>query len=85
MNGRQFLILILTIAIIAAIFYFTPRYKMVSLGSSGNYIRTEQSSPLFKKCTAQVQYDWPIILKRAGVVFLAGIALIFIFKDRSRP
>ena len=39
MNGKQFMLLILTIAVIGGIFYFTPRYKIVSLGPEGNYIK----------------------------------------------
>ena len=84
MNARQFMILILTIAIIAAIFYFSPRYKIVSLGGEGNYIRTQQRSPLFEKCKAPASYDWDKIFKAAIPVSLLGLFLIIILRDRKR-
>jgi len=78
------MILILTIAIIAAIFYFSPRYKIVSLGGEGNYIRTEQGSPLFEKCKVPASYDWDKILKRAAPFLVGGLLLIIILKDRKK-
>ena len=84
MNFRQLIILVLTLAIIGAIFYFTPRYKIVTLPGEGNFMRTEQGSSLFERCKEPAKYNWPIITKRGVPVLLVGLLLIFILKDRRR-
>ncbi len=81
MNKRQTIVLILAVMGIALIFFLTPKYKITWIDSE-NFIKTEQTSSLYKRSQGKVQLHWDRIFKYSGIVFVTGAILIFILKER---
>lgn len=75
MNKKQIAVLALAIIGIVLIVIFTPRYKITWIDSK-NFIKTEQSSPLYKRSTGKESLYWDKIALYSGLtVVLAAILL----------
>lgn len=84
MNSKQRLVFFIAIVIIIAAFLFVPKYKIVNLdGTKDNYIKTKQSSSLYKACKSPAQFDWPFIARVSVPVVVAGAIFIVLFRDRD--
>ena len=72
------------ILIIAATFYFGPKYKMVMLDNTGkNYIKTKCGSSLYKRCNSPVQFEWQVITKFLAPTIIIGPLLILLLKTKK--
>lgn len=82
MNSKQLLILALGGIGIVLIVLFTPKYKITWIDSQ-NYIKTEQTSPLYKRSRGTVQFHWEKILIYSGAATLVCGLLIFFTKEKN--
>lgn len=72
----------LGIAAVVLTVIFTPRYKITWIDSE-NFIKTEQSSPLYKRSSGKALMHWDRIgLCGAPIAALCGL-LIFLLKERK--
>ena len=82
MNKRQLLVLILILGALFSIYKYTPRYKIVKIDSE-NFIRTEQSSPLYARTKAPEKLNLDKVVKYSIAALLTG-GLIFVLLRRSK-
>ena len=82
MNKKQQFILALTLISIILIVIFTPRYKITWVDSK-NFIRTEQTSSLYKRSHGKECLHWDKIALYAGSL-LAGCGIALFLSRRRR-
>ena len=70
LNTKQIIILIFGVCIFALGIYFAPRYKMTEIGP-GSYIKTEQSSTLYKRSSGKVKFYWGLIVLYESAILLS--------------
>ncbi len=75
MNKKQITVLVLAIIGIVLIVIFTPRYKIAWIDSK-NFIKTEQSSPLYKRSKAKESLYWDKIALYSGLTVVAAAILL---------
>ncbi len=79
MNKKQIVVIVLAAIAIALIVYFTPRYKITWIDSN-NFVKTEQTSSLYKRTKGKENFYWDrITVYSSAVVILTGI-MIFTFR-----
>jgi hypothetical protein len=82
MNKKQILVVVLGVLGVAAAVYFTPRYKLVMIDSQ-NFIKTEQTSALYKRSSGKEKLHWDkIVLISSGIILTCGI-LAVIFREKT--
>ncbi|MBI5872893.1 MAG: hypothetical protein HZB36_01960 [Candidatus Omnitrophica bacterium] len=81
MNKKQITVLTLEVIAIVLIVIFTPRYKITWLDSE-NFIKTEQTSPLYKRSKAKESLHLDKIAIYSGLVAMASGLLIFGLRDK---
>lgn len=81
MNKKQIGVLALAIIGIVLIVIFTPRYKITWIDSK-NYIKTEQSSPLYKRSGGKESLYWDKISIFSGLTVVAAAILIYSLRSR---
>ncbi|MFH0877599.1 MAG: hypothetical protein V1863_05180 [Candidatus Omnitrophota bacterium] len=82
MNKKQVFALVLGTIAIILIVIFTPRYKITWIDSV-NFVKTEQTSSLYKRSKGTVKLHWDKILFYGGAV-LAGTAVAFFALRESK-
>lgn len=82
MNKKQGTVLLLGIAAVVLIVIFTPRYKITWMDSE-NFIKTEQSSPLYKRSSGKALMHWDRIGLYGGAVLALCGLLIALLKERK--
>jgi hypothetical protein len=83
MNTKQIAVIIIGIVGIAAVTYFTPRYKIILIDSE-NYIKTEQTSSLYKRSAGKEKLHWDKIVPISGGILLLGGILIFLLREKKK-
>ena len=81
MNTKQTAVVIIGVIGIAAAVFFTPRYKIVMIDSQ-NFIKTEQTSALYKRSGGKESLHWDMIAPLSGGIAIACGALIALLKDK---
>lgn len=81
MNLKQLLIAIFGICAFIIIIIYGPRYKITEIGPD-NFIKTEQSSALYKRCTGKVKLYWNRIFLYENIVLLLCGCLIFSAREK---
>lgn len=81
MNKKQTIILILAVIGIILTIIFTPRYKIIWIDSE-NFIKTEQSSPLYKRSGGKEGLYWGKIAAYSGLISMASGLLFFTLRDK---
>lgn len=82
LSTKQVLVLILGICAFGLCLYFAPRYKITEMGP-GSYIKTEQSSKLYKRSHGKVMYYWKHIFLYESTILLTCGLLIILLKNRK--
>jgi hypothetical protein len=73
MNRKQTTVVVIGIFGIAAAVFLTPRYKIVMIDSQ-NFIKTEQTSSLYKRSGGKEKLHWDrIALISGGIIIACGI------------
>lgn len=83
MNAKQIAVIIIGIIGIAAVTYFTPRYKIILIDSE-NFIKTEQTSSLYKRSGGKEKLHWDKIVPISGGIILVGGILVFLLKEKRK-
>lgn len=84
LNTKQIIVIVIGFCAVILSIYFAPRYKMTEI-SPGNYIKTEQSSSLYKRSTGKVKFYWGrMFLYESAILLFCGI-LTFLFKSKPKP
>lgn len=81
MNRKQSAVLALGVIGIILIVIFTPRYKITWLDSN-NFVKTEQTSSLYKRSAGTVKFHWEKILVYSSITVVACGILLFVFKEK---
>ncbi len=82
MNTKQIAVIILGIIGLIACVYLTPRYKILWIDSQ-NFIKTEQTSSLYKRSKGQEKLHWDrIAMIGGGIILVCGI-LVFVLKEKK--
>ena len=81
MNNKQILILVITVIGIVLIVIFTPRYKIAWIDKR-NFIKTEQTSSLYKRSKGKESLYWGRIALYAGTLILAASILITVSRSQ---
>ena len=75
MNNKQITAVVLGIIAISLIVIFTPRYKVTWIDSK-NFIKTEQTSTLYKRSKGKEELHWDrIAIYSSMVILVCGIAV----------
>lgn len=74
-------VLLFGIIAITLIVIFTPKYKITWMGPE-NFIKTEQTSSLYKRSAGKECYHWDKISIYSGIVALACCLAIFTSRDK---
>jgi hypothetical protein len=82
MNTKQTVVLILGILGIAAVVFFMPRYKITMI-TAQDYIKTEQTSALYKRSHGIEKLHWDRIVPISGGIFLVCGVLIGLLRDKK--
>lgn len=82
MNKAQKITIILGILALAAIAFFTPKYKLTRIDDE-NYIKTEQSSALYARCTGETKLHWDKIFIYWGATGAVCAILLFFLKGKN--
>jgi hypothetical protein len=82
MNSKQIATLCLSVIGIVLIVIFTPKYKITWIDSE-NFIRTEQTSALYKRSKGQEKYNWDKIAVYSGGVIAGCGLLMFALRDKD--
>lgn len=82
MNKKQLFVLFLGIIALIAIAVLTPRYKLTKIDSK-NYIKTEQSSSLYPRCSGVTKLHWDKIFVYWGATLFVSGALLFALKGKN--
>lgn len=75
MNKKQWAVVIAGTIILVLIFFITPRYKITQIDKN-NYVRTEQSSSLYKRCQGKEKLHWEKIALFGGITVGACLVLL---------
>lgn len=81
MNIKQLLIAIFSICASIIVIFYGPKYKITEIGPD-NFIKTEQSSALYKRCTGKVKLYWNRIFLYESIVLLFCGFLIFLVREK---
>ncbi len=81
MNSKQIAVIILMVIGIVLIVKFTPRYKITKIDSE-NFIKTEQSSSLYKRTKGTEKLHWDRVILYSGLTAIGSGALIFALRNR---
>ncbi|MFH1690960.1 MAG: hypothetical protein ABIC68_00100 [Candidatus Omnitrophota bacterium] len=82
LNVKQVIVLVLGVCAFGLCIYFAPRYKITEMGP-GNYIKTEQSSSLYKRSSGKVKFYWGRIFLYEGAIILSCGILMFLLKKKA--
>ena len=82
MNKKQTIVIVAGILGIAAAFFFIPRYKIVMIDSQ-NFIKTEQTSALYKRSGGKEKLRWDRIAAIGGGIVVAGGILIGLLGEKK--
>ena len=84
MNNKQLIVIALGIAAITLIVIFTPRYKITWIGST-NFIKTEQTSTLYKRSKGKESLHWDKIALYSSIpILVCGIAAFSLRKKNGK-
>jgi hypothetical protein len=78
---KQILISVAAVVGIVLIVIFTPRYKITWIDKQ-NFIKTEQTSSLYKRSKGKENLYWDKIALYAGATILAAGVLVFLSRDK---
>ena len=82
MNQKQIIVLCIGILGIGAAAFFMPRYKIIMIDSQ-NFIKTEQTSALYKRSGGKEQLHWDRIAPIAGGIALVCGTLIGLLREKK--
>ena len=78
MNKKQVITLFISIIALVLIYFFTPRYKIIWIDAD-NFVKTEQTSSLYKRSKGKESLYWDRIALFSGIVIIISVILIFFF------
>ncbi|HAJ56204.1 MAG TPA: hypothetical protein DCL35_00350 [Candidatus Omnitrophica bacterium] len=81
MNKKQIAVSVLAVLGIILLVIFTPRYKIIWIDSK-NFIKTEQTSPLYKRSGGKESLYWGKIAAYSGLIMLVSGILVFSLKGK---
>ncbi len=82
MNKKQIIVCVLGIVTIVLIVIFTPRYKITWIDQK-NFIKTEQTSTLYKRSKGKEELHWENISLYAGAAILACGMILFLLRGKD--
>ena len=82
MNKKQIIVIVLGVIALGLIVLLTPRYKITWIGSN-SFIKTEQSSSLYKKSSGEVKFKWKKISFYSGIAIVTCGILLLLLKDKN--
>lgn len=82
MNSKQTAVIIIGILGIIATVFLTPRYKIIMIDSQ-NFIKTEQTSSLYKRSGGKEKLHWDRIAPISGGIAILCVALAALLREKK--